>query len=287
MNGIVIYNGPSLWDGEPIVVIVTGIARRSQNPKTGDMLQTWILREDMHPVEALQSGADASICGDCPMRPDDDGHRACYVSMNAPGAVYKAYRAGNYESVDPEEAGEIVGSLYPQSRRKVRIGAYGDPAMVPADVWRSLIRHAKRTTGYTHQWRTMPTEYREFCMASCDTEQDVEDAQALGYRTFRCKTEHQEPMRGEIVCPASEEAGRLTTCDQCGLCSGAMQRSNRIPSVTITVHGRGAKYFSGDHSPDTLGKDSECNADTLEQSARNRGRLLASRQPAEGQASLT
>lgn len=262
MNGLVIYSGASLWDGSPIVVIVTGISRRSQNPKTGDMLQTWILREDQHPMEALRSGDDASICGDCPMRPDPEGHRSCYVSMNAPGQVWKAYRNGRYESVDPDEAGDIIGGLYPVSRRKVRIGAYGDPAMVPADVWRSLIRNAELTTGYTHQWRSMPTEYSEFCMASCDSEQDVEDAHALGYRTFRCKSEGQGSMAGEVVCPASEEAGRLTTCDSCGLCSGSMaQKSNSIPSVTITVHGRGAKHFSG-YTPDHLGKDSKC-ADTL------------------------
>lgn len=255
MNGLVVYNGPSLWDGEPIVMIVTGVSRRSQNPKTGDMLQTWILREDMHPVEALQSGSDSTICGDCPMRPDENGHRTCYVSMNAPGAIWKAYRAGNYETVDPELAGNIIGGLYPVTRRKVRIGAYGDPAMVPVDVWRSLIKNATLTTGYTHQWRNMPAEYREFCMASCDSKQDLEDARSLGYRTYRPKEDGEEPMPGEVLCPAGEEAGRSTTCDQCGLCSGAMtKKSNLIPSVTITVHGQGAKHFSGKSQRMTMNK---------------------------------
>jgi hypothetical protein len=55
-------------DGEPIVVIATGFKRSSANPKTGDMLQTWILRRDVAPFAAIHNGADASICGDCPLR---------------------------------------------------------------------------------------------------------------------------------------------------------------------------------------------------------------------------
>lgn len=242
MNGLIVYDGPSQWDGEPIIVIVTGIKNRSNNPKTGDMLQTWILLRDVHPYEGVISGADASICGDCVHRRDENGHRSCYVSMNAPGQIWKSFHAGKYEECEPDEASEIIGSL-PKYRRKMRIGAYGDPAMVPINIWRTLIQNCTLTTGYTHQWREMPVEYREFCMASADSEQDAADAQALGYRTFRCITEDQEPACGEIVCPASEEAGKLTTCDRCGLCSGEMKRSNAIPSVTITVHGRGAKYF--------------------------------------------
>ena len=235
-NGILIYEGPSQWDKRPIVVIITGIARKSRNPKTGDMLQAWILRQDFHPYAAL----DSSICGECIHRPDEDGHRSCYVSMNAPGAVWKAYKAGKYPRLTPTEAGSvIVGHC-------VRLGAYGDPAMVPLDVWRPIVRNAKSTTGYTHQWKHMSPEYREFCMASVDNEAETVEAQALGYRTFRCVTADQSLLDNEIVCPASEEAGKLTTCNRCGLCEGEIKRSNQIPSIAITVHGRGARYFSGD-----------------------------------------
>ena len=31
-------------------------------------MQTWILRSDMNPLEAIHTGHDASICGDCPLR---------------------------------------------------------------------------------------------------------------------------------------------------------------------------------------------------------------------------
>ena len=46
-NGMVIWQGPSLVDGKPIAVIVTGLNKPSQNSKTGDMLQSWIIRTDM------------------------------------------------------------------------------------------------------------------------------------------------------------------------------------------------------------------------------------------------
>jgi hypothetical protein len=46
---IVLYRGPSLLDGSPIVAIAT---IGSTNVKTGPMVQTWILRADMNPLEA-------------------------------------------------------------------------------------------------------------------------------------------------------------------------------------------------------------------------------------------
>ena len=63
-NGI-IYRGPSLLDGSPIVAIATYSAR---NRKTGAMVQTYIIRDDMDPVTASRTGADAAICGACPLR---------------------------------------------------------------------------------------------------------------------------------------------------------------------------------------------------------------------------
>ena len=236
---MIVYEGPSLWDGiTPIVAIVTGLHRASENRKTGFMLQTWILVKHMHPSEALKFGEDEVICGNCIHRPMN-GHRSCYVGMmQGPARVWNKYNAGGYPYVDPEEAGEIC------SGRKIRIGSYGDPAMVPANVWKKLIRYSALTTGYTHQWRDMPTVYREFCMASCDTVQDVADAAALGYRAFRVKTPEEDPLKDEVVCPASDEAGNLTQCERCGLCSGAKDSgSGVVPNIVITVHGRGAKYY--------------------------------------------
>ena len=62
-NGVILYRGPSLIDGKPIVVIATGLKRRSKNSKTMDMIQTWILRADINPKDAIYNGEDASISG--------------------------------------------------------------------------------------------------------------------------------------------------------------------------------------------------------------------------------
>jgi hypothetical protein len=236
---MIIYDGPSQLPGDgvtPIVAILTGLNKRSSNPKTGDMLQTWILVRDQHPSEALKSGDDYAICGDCIHRPNG-GKRTCYVNIMGPASVWRSFQKGGYESVDPDEAGDIV------SGRKVRLGAYGDPAAVPASVWRSLIANVKTFTGYTHQWRDCP-DISDLCMASCETQQDVQDAQALGYRTFRVMPKGEEPTRRELVCPSSAEMGRRVTCADCGLCAGAMRHKPRVvPGIAITVHGNAAKSY--------------------------------------------
>ena len=66
MPGFVFFDGASLIDGAPIV----GIAVLSSvNRKTGNMVQTYILRADQAPLDAIRAGDDESICGDCVHRP--------------------------------------------------------------------------------------------------------------------------------------------------------------------------------------------------------------------------
>jgi hypothetical protein len=88
-TGYVIYRGPSLLDGTPIVAVAL---LGSSNRKTGNMVQTYILRDDMRPTLAVQTGADSAICGNCKHRPFLGG--ACYVNIGqAPAAVFKAYQS--------------------------------------------------------------------------------------------------------------------------------------------------------------------------------------------------
>jgi hypothetical protein len=85
-------------DGAPIVAIATDGTR---NRKTGSMIQIWILRADVNPVEAVLTGADRSVCGACPLRSRDGLRgRGCYVQVqDAPAAVWRAYRAGKYRPI--------------------------------------------------------------------------------------------------------------------------------------------------------------------------------------------
>ena len=48
-RGFILYRGPSILDGTPIVVVAT---MKTANPKTGDMIQTFILVDNMSPIEA-------------------------------------------------------------------------------------------------------------------------------------------------------------------------------------------------------------------------------------------
>jgi len=64
-----VWRGASPYDGTPIVLLITGLVRPSKNRKTGPMVQSYILRQDMRPIEAVTTGADAAICGACPFRP--------------------------------------------------------------------------------------------------------------------------------------------------------------------------------------------------------------------------
>ena len=121
--------------------------------------------------------------------------------------------------------------------RGIRLGAYGDPAAVPAQVWQNVATHAAFWTGYTHQWRTCDPIYARWCMASCVTEDERRAAKALGYRTFRATMNNafDEKLPGEVVCPASIEAGKRSTCEQCRL--GAGLEGYRPTDVVITMHG--------------------------------------------------
>ena len=249
MTGFVFYDGPSMIDGAPIVAIAV---LESDNRKTGDMVQTYILRADAHPVDAIRTGEDASICGDCMHRArmvetvDKRGRkrlkrvRTCYVNVGqSVAAVFGAWVRGSYPLVDPRDGAQALAD------RAVRIGSYGDPAAVPAHIWRALIALAAGHTGYTHQWRQAHAQgLRDLVMASADNATDRDVARAMGWRTFTVRTVDQPLAAREIACPASPEGGNRRQCIDCQACDGAGANAGRA-SVSIVVHGAMARHFVG------------------------------------------
>lgn len=231
--GMIVWQGASLIDGSPIVVLATGFSAGSANSKTGDMLQTFILRADIDPMTALREGEDVSICGVCPHKGKAAGGTgACYVRVyHAPLSTWRAWQRGNAEPFDIERF----------RGRRVRFGSYGDPAAVPLSVWQKLAAVAEGTTGYTHQWRAADPGFASLCMASADSVEDRRAARLMGYRTFRVRTVGSEKERGEVVCPASEEAGKLTQCAACMQCGGT--GNGRTADITIEAHGATRKAF--------------------------------------------
>jgi hypothetical protein len=229
--GYVVYEGPSSIDGAPIAVICT---LDSANDKTGNMVQTWILRTDVNPVEALQTGADASICGECPHRPilaRATGDAPCYVQVaKAPLGIWHAYHRGRYDRVSPRAAARLL------SGRTIRIGSYGDPFAAPYSVWWEVTRFAAGWTGYTHQWRVAPVEWAYLVMASVDSTGERDIAHAMGWRTFRVSV-GVDVRPGEISCPASDEGGNRVQCIDCKLCAGQQKRAK---DIVIADHATGA-----------------------------------------------
>jgi hypothetical protein len=234
INSAIMWQGDSVIDGAPIALIATGISKGSRNEKTGHMVQTYIIRRDMSPMEAVHSGADRAICGDCQHRGEvvngRNVNRSCYVTVwQGPTSVYKAFKRGAYPNASNFGA-DLLRS------KSVRIGAYGDPAAVPFMVWESLLMHADRGTGYTHQWKWCDKRLARYCMASVDSLEESKAAQAMGYRTFRVGTWAESAVkRQEFLCPASAEAGKVTNCAACLACGG--NSSPNHASVFIPAHG--------------------------------------------------
>lgn len=89
---------------------------------------------------------------------------------------------------------------------------------------------------YTHAWRTLtPGMFRFVVNASCETIEDVLEAQALGWQTVIVDdgsiTGSKIDDRNVISCPAET---RDVTCDDCRAC-GADTRTR--PVISFNIHG--------------------------------------------------
>lgn len=244
-TGFVFYRGASLLDGSPIVGVC--LVGRSANTKTGKMVQTYILRADIHPVEAVKNGADGSICGNCPhrlmvrdyydkktKRVKNGLKRTCYVNLgHGPTAVFSGLVRGIYPEISPHLLTKLRG-------RMLRVGTYGDPAAIPQSAWEPLFKAGIRGhTGYTHQWANpLGSVWVGRLMASVDSATERLEAWKQGWKTFSVlNTDEDHKTAQSGVCPSSAEyiakTGKKVQCEQCGLCDG------ETASVAIKGHGIG------------------------------------------------
>lgn len=232
-TGVVIYQGPSRIDGAPIVAIANRIGVASTNEKTGAMVQTFILRSDIAPHHAIKTGADKSVCGNCPSRPILKNATRCYVKVfQAPRSVYEAFKRGRYMVPGIDFDKKLLPELF--RGLDVRFGSYGDPYAVPVRFWLPLAKHAASYTGYSHQWRRASRTLARLCMASADSAADTLEAVKLGWRAFRVKKANEPKLDIEFGCPAARENGQRVTCADCGLCAG---NSIAAKNAVINDHG--------------------------------------------------
>jgi hypothetical protein len=246
--GLIVYEGTSAIDGSPIAVIITGLKVKSTNAKTGGMVQSYIIRTDVAPTDAIRQGLDVAVCGSCPLRSvASGGSGACYVNVgHGPLAVFNAYKRGRYTRQPVAWAAFDIAD----TGRAFRIGTYGDPGAVPnaGAFWRDLTaRLAPETgiTGYTHRWRDTGAGLKGLCMASVDSPEEYAEAQARGWATFRVARKGDAlRFKGEARCPASAEAGKRVTCETCPItCDGTLRPGN--VGRVIQAHGATAKRVTG------------------------------------------
>lgn len=244
-QGYVVWRGNSPEDGAPLVCVATGFLRPSDNPKTGPMVQVYVIREDVNPAEAVKTGQSSSVCNSCPLQPalvkaaKEAAKRAgmpapelpvCYVTSHyGPRSVWEAWKAGSYPAVTVRQFKRLFRG------RKVRLGSYGNFSNVALGIVRAIAKASAGWTLYEHNWRLERVQpMRALAMASVSTLAEKAEAKALGWRTFRVTRDANDVQADEVRCPASDEAGKKTTCERCRLCCGTERQAK---SVVIMDHG--------------------------------------------------
>ncbi len=253
---MILFEGPSLINGRPIVVIATP----DSNPKTGEMLYTWILDAEISPEEAAFNGVDESICGGCKFRAQPSSvpsasslskitwkhSRICYVRLSSesdefgtpkadekmgPAEIWRAWKNGEFgrwQSFGPVPAwqnDECRMSWYQyHGPLSVRIGSYGDPGAAPTEMWIDLVRYAPNFTAYTHLWKTCDQQLKKYCMASVDTPEERIEANEMGWRAFVVAPMDVDvaQLGSDVLCPMT--AGKPVTCNTCHMCQGTSSK---------------------------------------------------------------
>jgi hypothetical protein len=236
--GVVIAEGKSLFTGEQLIAVATGVRRPSTNKKTGPLIQVYVLSRDESPSSQAKSRRDKSICGNCKHRQSSLG--TCYVDLSR-GAdrIWAAFHSSRY----PEWT-DAHATLF--SNVVVRVTAYGDCAALPFNLWQPFVQLVRVNggvvLGYTHSWRDCDPGFRDFCMASVDSKAEYAEANAMGYRTFRIRQKDSPLLPTEIQCPADTHADvsslcgiakGTVTCRECLACHGGLKGLN----VSLVPHG--------------------------------------------------
>ena len=232
---LVLYKGISLLDNEtPIMVVMSGFTKDSSNAKTGPLVQLYILPIHETPKDTYygtyKNGglvpSRFSVCGDCRY----NGNNGCYVRWSHLESLWKSSKTQS--AIPMSLSKEFLRGL------RVRVGAAGDPAAVPASVWSELLSSCENFTGYTHQWNK--PEYQDLqglFMASVDNARENEKAHALGWSSFFVTDSEDEAKQG-TRCLASagktDSNGLPTTCASCMLCNG---KSRKQKTITEVLHG--------------------------------------------------
>lgn len=209
---------------------------RTRNSKTGDVPTVWI-------GKTWDDSRRSCDKVKCPLRPwAREGETVCYAFGGTPAMAFASIlRSGADYSIETALKNRSA------SARIIRVGAIGDPAILPKSWWSRLAELAKREklqiVSYTHGWRKRP-DLAGVSMASCDSLAQIAEAEAKGFRAAvatREMTPLSKPLvlpsgNKVVVCPAmaSKARGQQTvTCNDCQLCVA----SKPGPHIVFPDHG--------------------------------------------------
>ena len=217
-------NSVKIWENGSIFAVLTGLTSRSKNKKTGDMIGVSILPLAEKPSDSIKHKADGPQCGSCALAAGTEGPWSCYVNPVSLNAVWTA--------TVKKKVSKLVDKFLDINLTPIRLGTYGDPALLPLKLLRKIIGNkGRKWTGYTHQWETCSPEYSQYLMASIDHTNSKEKAIKKGYRTYRILSELDVLDSDEIMCPYP-----AVQCAECKLCSG-----NGVQAKNIAVRVSGPK----------------------------------------------
>jgi hypothetical protein len=237
-RGFIMYEGKSLLGGDDQIVCIAVL--KSENKKTGKMVQVYIIPKDVGPIEAIKAGKNFGACGTCPLQGEyalifkkNGGmekrfvNRVCYVNLgHGPSTVYQAYMAGKYKHYVKRHHEKYIAG------RKVRIGAYGDPAAIPLKLVKYLAYISSGWTGYSHQmfWVRHAAELANYVMASCHTPAQHAEARRRGWRSFVAIPKGGQAPERSVECPHYTHG---VNCETCLLCDG---NNKQAKDVYVIAH---------------------------------------------------
>lgn len=211
-------------------------AKISENSKIGIgyVVQTYHFSIDQ--VKTADIKQDEKNCLDCPLSFSNGGGCYTHKGMQLMGLKSMLRRLNKLERIDEFNSTKFnaftdkVKNTYPVDL--VRFGAYGEAVLMGEKVVRQLSKLGKKTTGYTHQWKTEDFA-STYLMASVHNEAQRIEAKEKGFRSFSV-IKKGEKVTNSVNCPASKESGKNLTCVLCGLCNGASKGNTK--DVFILSH---------------------------------------------------
>jgi len=154
----------------PIVLSSRGSPEDSKNSKTGNIVQTWILREDVNPQRAVETGLDSQSAGTAGRGRPPAGI-ASVGGTCTPGRLEGPGR--------PTDTRSSTWRTCPRSTVACwRIGSYGDPLSVPYGLWPAFWPWASlRVVGILASMApSSGSPIPDFLMASVDSADDFLEA---------------------------------------------------------------------------------------------------------------